>query len=70
MGIVSKNDYKFKVAYEHAVTRCQIVMSRPNWGLELTKRVSKILERNYNGYPQWIYDQEEKELIMIKLGLN
>lgn len=65
-----REDEMFRKAYESAKRRCEIVMSRDNWEYELCQRLVKILERNYYGFPQWIYDQEEKELIMIKLNLR
>jgi hypothetical protein len=57
-------------AYESAKRRCENVMSRDNWGYELCQRLCKILERGYYGFPQRIYDHEEKELIMAYLNIK
>lgn len=65
-----REDEMFRKAYEAAKRRCEIVMSRDNWEYELCHRLCMILDRNYNGFPQRIYDQEEKELIMFKLNLR
>jgi len=67
---MSKEYDIFKKAYDSAKRRCEIVMSRDNWEYELYKRLYKILERNYQGIPQKIYDTEEKELIMNILNLT
>ncbi len=65
-----KNNLIYKKAFNAAKRRCEIVMSSANWEFELCQRLLKILERNYKGYPQQIFDEEEKELIMIKLNLE
>ena len=67
---ISKDDRLYKEAFSAAKRRCEIVMSSDNWEYELCKRLSNILDRNFKGYPQKIYDLEEKGLIMIKLNLK
>jgi hypothetical protein len=66
----NSRDKIFTMAFESAKRRCENVMSRDNWEYELCQRLCKILDRNYYGFPQRIYDHEEKELIMTYLNIK